>query len=786
MISNQILANQQTGSSVALNLLSSTSYASMANGCFDFATFSNSGTGAIQNYVAIAQFGTSQLTIMNITNVNKPYNVSTFNLTGILAFPQAICTDGSSLVYLIGQDHYLSTFNVYYAPSPVLVGVLQVDSSVSSNYYQCSYGSISGRNYVFISSDQSGLIIVDVTVPLSPVVIFKQTGIHCAGMTNLIYNGSTPYLYNVTFQTSGFSTSYIQCWNMTNPSSPVLTQYAMPTYSNGQVSANSCQAFGTNLYIGDNITPAFRIFSVGSPTSPSLLQEIDFAINIGTLGTGKNFYMTTSGATTLYVPILYTQPFILTPTLQMQVYDLTNIYTPILLTTLVLGSYLSCISIFGIGYNLLVGVNTSSAPGALWIYSLIPDQVYFNQVLCSDLNAQDAVNAINSVNVGTGPNITISNDEIFDQSGDTFVIASSGNLIFSTAGEDNPALTLNDAGTCYVNYPTSGTSPSLASLVTYSLGTTENAFIGGNLNVSSGSTSTGSLGVTSNATIGGTLTNTGTIFGNSPATSISSITGNSIISAGGIGAYDCYIANSSVVGGGLTVALPIICNSNHYSLTSISGNAIYAPSGGLGGTFLYISSQGKFGSLLTTNSISNTSGLTTDTITGTNATQSTSTTTGAFKTAGGLGVAYQMSCADLWTASNPTTFALPSTNMLGQTTCMIRNVISSIIPATILTITAVNVSSYSVSINGYLNILDTSTSGMALYNISLLIPVGTVSLASIVPNATLIQSIGTQTNITICVSSIRWAYSLNNVSLIVTDNVGGAVNYGAELHIMTL
>jgi hypothetical protein len=761
-----------TGSGLepTLSQLSITPCPTSSSNSWDLCVFSNS----LGVYCAITQNGSNMLTIVNVTNLSMPYNVASMTLSGLLTGPQAICTDGSSYLFLVGSGHYLSVISVINPVSPTLIGVSPLDGTTSSIYPQSSYGSVLGDNYVFISSSGSGLIMVKVSNPSSPSLVFIQGGgVHCNGMTNVNLVGGVSYVYNVTYQTSGYSTSYIQSWDLTSPTSPVLSQYAMPIYTDsGQVLGQSCQLFGTTspfLVISDGITPAFRIFDVSNPTNPSLLDEVTLTLT-GTYapqGTGKNFYVSTSmnlneSVMTLYTLAINVRSF---PPhrhfTQLLTYDISS-FVPVQLqipnSIQELGVNVNYTGLVSSGEGLLLTLN-GSVPDVLVVYSMLTDLIYANTINCSNLNANDIVTG--NLAVGTGSDlILMGDDQIEDQSGNPFNLATDGTIMtLSVGGPTNNIISIDSvAGIVNNSLTTSGTSSSVASTTTYSLGVSENAIIDGtttltSLNAGGMLKTTGSFpsgqvqiataGVDYQAPIVNVLTGTGTSGQVAQFNSSSSLT--SVAEATGFNrAFETSTSNILMNGAVSVGTTNNVVKSDHVHPVDTSRSP-------LGGS---------------------TSITTTGTVTLGTWASSVNTNQAIYSN-------NAISYGNISMPYNPGSLGTVLADWHFTSYVFSRSLIQLQLAQFPLNTT------YTCGIYARMYINDSSTPACAIYTYGLLIPVGTTNFGpfAMTPLPVLQASYGTQTAIVNTMNLLRYQYVTGNLTILITPSITGTIVYSTEWYV---
>lgn len=358
----------------SLQLLSSIVNPSAYYNGYDICTFSNSGQGFFANYAAVLQYQTGQVVIYNINDLKNPVLVSSLALSGNSLAPQSVCTDGSSYLYLVGQYHYITSVSVVNPASPSVSGTVYSGYTTDTSMYQCTYGTIGANNYVFASGNVNGLYIANVTTPSSMSIIYNQGGIKCAGASNLFTVAGNTYFCNVTYTTSGFTTSYLQIFNVTSlPTAPTVLQYAMPLIG-GKVESTSCQVFAINgvnyAFVGDSQSTSCTIVNLSNPASPSVSAIITLPAGAGT---GKNFLV--NGNTLYYMCAVGGHA-------TYYCYDLTTVTTPILYSSFVT-PYASVRSFIGYNNDLLAST-AGSAP-----------TYFFTTSMAQNISTIDTLNVAN-------------------------------------------------------------------------------------------------------------------------------------------------------------------------------------------------------------------------------------------------------------------------------------------------------------------------------------------------------------------------------------------------------
>jgi hypothetical protein len=118
---------------------------------------------------------------------------------------------------------------------------------------------------------------------------------------------------------------------------------------------------------------------------------------------------------------------------------------------------------------------------------------------------------------------------------------------------------------------------------------------------------------------------------------------------------------------------------------------------------------------------------------------------------------------------------------IGENMFFSRCIISSASQATICSITLTN-TTYTSAFYLIIYVNDASTPASAIYTSSFIIPTSSTTIsATATSTPSLISSIGTpQTNISTSISSLKYSLSSSVVSLLITDNVSTAINYGVS------
>ena len=247
-----------------------------------------------------------------------------------------------------------------------LAGTLSL-ATASTSIYQNSYFTYGGSNYVAVSGNNDGFIIVNVTTPSSMSVSYTQGATKCAGMTTLF---ATNYVANVTYQTAGFTTSNLQIWNISTPTAPTLTTYTIPTYS-GTIQTVTCQYFNNTIYAYDSHNNVLNIIDVTTPTSPSLLKQLLLPVS----SAGNTGKICSVIGNTLYVvcgSYIYA-------------YDVTTRSNPISLTNVLANAAYSYRSILSNGNFIYGAAINGSTSGVLEVFSGIENSQVINTLTVSEL-----------------------------------------------------------------------------------------------------------------------------------------------------------------------------------------------------------------------------------------------------------------------------------------------------------------------------------------------------------------------------------------------------------------
>jgi len=384
---------------------------------YDLCFFSNSSQGSLQNYCAVLLYHSGAIDIINVTDQKNPFYVSSVLAPSNGLAPQSICTDGSGFLYTVGQYHYINCYNCSNAANVTSVGSLLFDTGSTSDY-QCSYGTISGSNYVFVSCNVNGFAIIDVSNPSTPLLAYQQGSTKCAGMSTVF---QTNYVCNVTYQTSGFTTSNLQIWNVSTPTAPTLTIFALPLTS-GTVEGTTCQVFGNTCVVADSHNNVLILIDITIPTSPTTLCQIPLSSGL-------------SGASGKIVSIIGNIMYVnlnISSICNIYAYDIINRSSPVFLTSyntgytcrsiLAYNNFIYCANINGSNPAILQSVSTlvqNQIVDNLTVNNVnVLSGIITNTIVSGQINAnQVTANTLTALNTGGDSISLIVADGIFYATG---------------------------------------------------------------------------------------------------------------------------------------------------------------------------------------------------------------------------------------------------------------------------------------------------------------------------------------------------------------------------------
>jgi hypothetical protein len=213
------------------------------------------------NYAYVAGGGSgATMSIFDISNQIKPVLKSYITLLGSYAIQiqgnyAYIPSSGGSTLYIV---------NITNPSNPSVTGSLAITGSPGS-LYSCV---VSG-NYCYISTQNKGLTVVDVTTPSAPSQIYQE-----GGTTNksfgIAINGNT--LYTTNYQTTApWTVRYLKTWDITTPSSPTLQNtYTLPAGTKPL----GINVSGNTAFVSDVNTNTIQVIDITTPTSPSYLSSL--------------------------------------------------------------------------------------------------------------------------------------------------------------------------------------------------------------------------------------------------------------------------------------------------------------------------------------------------------------------------------------------------------------------------------------------------------------------------------------------------------------------------------
>ena len=185
------------------------------------------------------------------------------------------------------------------------------------------YSCVVQGNYCYISTQNKGLTVVDVTNPALPVQVYQEGGTLNKSF-GIAINGTT--LYTTNFQTATpWTVRYLKTWNISTPTAPVLQNtYTLP--ANTKPLGITLSLDTATAFVTDGNVSRIIVVDITNPLAPNSLSIITPA---AAFNSGNLAIVTQNQSSYLYVPsgADATHGGIL------ECFDITNRSSPIKVTT---------------------------------------------------------------------------------------------------------------------------------------------------------------------------------------------------------------------------------------------------------------------------------------------------------------------------------------------------------------------------------------------------------------------------------------------------------------------
>lgn len=302
------------------------------------------------------------LTVFNVANPAAPFYISYITTSSLRWESGPSFLNGAYIAAIHGEYLYVgSTGSVYL----YVVNISNPAAPYNVAYFTPSstsgsiYGVAASGNYVYLATQDVGLVVVNMTNPLSPSQTFIEGGTLNKSIGVTVSNG---YAYTTNYQTtSPWTVRYLKTWSLANPAVPVLlSTYTLPAGAKPAEVA----VFGNTAFVGDLNTSRVYLVDITTPSSPSYLSTLQasatFDVTNNAFVDGQFAYVT-SGANATYGGAI-------------DIFDITNRSSPVLIETIKEGVANSLFNA-GIMYNNLFyvadyGVSPSYS-ASLKIYSTL-------------------------------------------------------------------------------------------------------------------------------------------------------------------------------------------------------------------------------------------------------------------------------------------------------------------------------------------------------------------------------------------------------------------------------
>jgi hypothetical protein len=336
---------------------------------------------------------TDTIYVYNVTNPASPQLRGALNLAGtysaIVYFsagvPWAIVpSSGSSRLYTVNLSN----------PNSLAIGGNILISGAPGSLYTC----VAANGYVYISTQNAGLTVVDIGggagSMLLPVQTYQEGAVKSLGVA---ISGST--LYTTNYQTTFPATvRYLKTWSLATPSTPSLQNTF--TIPGGPVATSTkpgnLSISGSTAIVADLNQNTFDIIDITTPTAPSYLSYFTPSATLQANSTAQfsgNYVYVSSGGNATYGGVV-------------DFFDITNRATPVKISSAYQNVANSVYGGCALGSGYVFVANYGVAPGAagtLDIYSTAFETLTAGQITVGSLTA---IEGITATITGTATNIT--------------------------------------------------------------------------------------------------------------------------------------------------------------------------------------------------------------------------------------------------------------------------------------------------------------------------------------------------------------------------------------------
>jgi hypothetical protein len=302
------------------------------------------------------------LTIFNVANPTSPQYVSYITTGSVRWESGASFLNGAYIAAIEGNylyigssgSVYLYVVNISNPASPFNVAYFTPSSTSGSIYGVAVYS-----NYVYLATQDVGLVVVNITNPLIPAQTFVEGGTLNKSIGVTVSNG---YVYTTNYQTtSPWTVRYLKTWSLANPAVPVLlSTYTLPAGTKPAEVA----IFGNTAFVADLNTNRVYLIDVTTPSAPTYLSTLQasatFDVTNNAVVDGQFAYVT-SGSNATYGGAI-------------DIFDITNRSAPVLIETVKEGVATSLFNAGVIYNNLLYIADYGVSPSymsSLKIYSTL-------------------------------------------------------------------------------------------------------------------------------------------------------------------------------------------------------------------------------------------------------------------------------------------------------------------------------------------------------------------------------------------------------------------------------
>ncbi len=301
----------------------------------------------VQGTTAYMSCGVTSPTIAVYDCTNPLAPVNTFNINAAGTYG---CVVQGSNVYWGGSG---STY-IYVASTTPGVGILGSYNLGAATGACYSVAIDPTGTYLFVATQSKGLTVLNVSNPAAITELFQE-----GGTTNKAFGvclGQSGVLYVTYYDTAGTHVvKYVKTWNITSPGSPTVSN----TYTfTSNAKPYGCMFWNNYLFVMDATSNSCFVLNVSSPSSPTQVATLACSASllpggnatISTLMPGKVYaYLGSGGNATLGAAI--------------DVYDITTITAPVLLSITWSNVPNSAGGPVTLGGTLLYGSNYGVAPG---------------------------------------------------------------------------------------------------------------------------------------------------------------------------------------------------------------------------------------------------------------------------------------------------------------------------------------------------------------------------------------------------------------------------------------